>query len=815
MSLYICRRCASTSLRRTRVSDSITSPPSPSRTSLSSTSKPSTRSSWLFNLVSSRSFGSCAPKRSLPAQAITAATPSPSIAARNISHDKPSAASSYALSGLPELKPANEQSHHQTTIERLPHPVSHARGRIKRLARQLDVDAMYLVFWELCSKQSIEHQKLIWSSSPHDQDHSQQESIYRLFNTSATPAHVSFLSGRKAKDRISPTISITYQRTLQDGREEPSTFNLQFITQSHSKRLLQMHQYFQQVLGLPIGYFSRIALVVAFASRGDMITAMNIFREWQQDRPGTGGKDMYSAIIRGLVGNNYQTNTSERPHRISKDWKTGIRNHGVTQMHAALELFYELLRQGGTPTFETYHSLIQGLATFKNDMEAAELLLDHMIMTKKKPYVQVLHIMCREYARRKDFVATERIFGLLKEYGIKPRALTCNIMLRAIFQMSTLEALQYLGPHYHHQAEHPTEVQEEDLEEMAQQLKRQKIQQLREYMDENGTVPDETTFSTLVYGYGHMKDGYRDLEATVKEMSQLQPPTEPNLVILNSLLFGNLNHGQVKRAEAILDRMLATEHPIDRSVHLQQQPRMQVSSPFQKRSGPKTRAKQELVVTQGEENEVTETRRPFMVPGKGTFHALMLAHVERADILGMERILDKMIQAHQQQSASSRQTVQSRSRSLSPPDIVDLEADEYTANIMLLGYLGARDFSKVDLIQKQIRSRKDWRSSTLFWDREEDRCELVEFVKQQSSKEVVRRSLLESADQEDVDHRMDDGPKGSSSDTTSSSTSRTVIDPLSDNLQGELDDDIEIDVTTLSAKLRCLMSRTSSSMSSS
>ncbi|KAF9289447.1 hypothetical protein BGZ68_009357 [Mortierella alpina] len=711
------------------------------------------------------------------------------------------------------------------------------------MVKRLDINALYLEFWKICSTETIADQKLIWSTASHDRDwhHTRQESIYRVFNSLSTPRHVSFplLDHIQQEDNnttrtpILSTISISHRRdddgddtakSKGPGSSCPTVVNMKFITQSHAKRLLQIHHYFQDTLELPIGYLSRIALLVAFATRGDMITVHQLFRDWQRDRSSTGGKEMYSAVIRGLVGTNFQDSDRLQFH-VAKDHRTGIRNHGTTQIYAALDLFYELLRQGGTPTFETYHSLILGLAFFKNDMEAAELLLDHMIIKKKKPYVQVLHVMCREYARRRDFPAAERIFGMLKEYGIRPRALTCNIMLRAIFQMSTLETLQHLGhitpssaselsaqqssdQNHLYQQQQQQQQQHEDLETMASRLKRQKIQEIREYMHENDTVPDEVTFSTLVYGFGYMKDGYADLENTMKEMSRLQPPMEPTLIILNSLLFANLNHGHVKKAEAILDRMLATQPP---EPTLSPQRRQQLPSPFQNK--PHQKAER-----QRRKQEKSRKTLPT-VPGKGTFHALMLAHVERADIEGMERVLDKMIHTSLQQSMTTTIAPTAAAKTQAPfsSSKVNLDADEYTANIMLLGYLSVRDFTKVDLIQRQIRARADWRSSSLFWDRDEDRRELIEFLKHQSSREVVRRSILEEPEQQDHDTERpgsDSKPLFGSSALQPKGTAG-VLDSPGDRAEGELDDDIEIDVTTLSAKLRGLMSSSSSSPSSS
>ncbi|KAF9182490.1 hypothetical protein BGZ51_004717 [Haplosporangium sp. Z 767] len=733
------------------------------------------------------------------------------------------------------------------------------RNRINRLAKHLKVDALYLEFWKICNTESIEIQREIWGGIwPPD-----QESLYRAFNSLAHPKY-----SRPPSSSSQPThssndhqqlpsaLTIRYQKNLSPGSipeqtlEQPTTklrsatpssqYTMHFIGQSHASRLLQIHQYFEQVLQIKIVYYSKIALVVALASKGDMITVTQLFRQWQQTPQsqddnttssaipsskiepvltggggGGVGKELYSAVIRGLIGRNYQDN-HRRSFYVSKDFNTGVRNQGVTQVYAALELFYDLLRRGGTPTFETYHSLVMGLAVFKNDMEAAELLLSHMIMTKKKPYVQVLHVMCREYARRRDFAAAERIFGMLQEYGIRPRVLTCNILLRAIFQMSTLEALQYLGQGGYQ----PSLYQNQDdtnPEIMVQQLKRQKIRELREYMRHNETPPDETTFSTLFYGYGHMQDGYPDLRETMIEMSSMQPPVKPSLIVLNSLLFAHLNHGRIKRAEAILDEMLQTTLSVNASPARRSRHRLQSKSPFQKWNKD-THLVDTAAATKADEMEEAEnmsTTRPFfMTPGKGPFHALMLAHVEQGDIAGMERVLDKMIQTHDRQQRQQQQLPhphdRSNSRSVSwNMTPVDLEADEYTANIMLLGYLMQRDHAKVDVIERQIQARPDWKSSSMFLSRDENRQELIDFVRKKSSREVVQRSLLES----NSDGEEEEGFPARQATVATGKTLTDHPQNLSEDSEGELDDDFEIDVTTLSAKLRGLMSTSTSSPS--
>ncbi|KAG0062431.1 hypothetical protein BGZ90_003085 [Linnemannia elongata] len=822
MSCYICRHCAR-------------GPPRiPARIpALSSSSRPS----------SSIPPPALAKNRSLSTQVATTPPPVASTARSNTSPSRTLAASKsewhastttsaqkpIPVSTTASRKPSTEGDKHAagSTATSVSH-IRNAQRRIDQLALNLEVDALYIQFWRICQTATVEEQRQIWSGN-YDRDptssstastnsnsigngprsaKNRQESLYRAFNSSAKPKSLSPPRGQQDTLRIPygkpSTISKPSTKSSAASattRPTTSTFTMHFLGQSHAKRLLQMHQYFEQVLGIPIGYNARIALLVAFSSRGDMITTLNLFRQWQRpssirgaytDRGGVGGgKEMYSVVIRGLVGRNFQ-DSERRSFYVQDDPTSGIRNQGVTQVYTALELFYDLLRQGGTPSFETYHSLIVGLSTFKNDMEAAELLLDHMIVKKKRPYVQVLHVMCREYARRKDFVAVERIFGMLKEYGIRPRAVTCNVMLRAIFQMSTLEALQYLG----HTA--------------------------------------TTTFSILCYGFGHMRSGFPDLQEVMVEMVQGPSAMKPNLVVLNSLLFAHLNHGKIRKAESILDQILLSFHPFEDFLYAQTPRRRQQSeSPFRKHASTST-------ITTGmlkEEPNLSDHNLPRipMVPGKGAFHALMLAYVEQGDISSMERIVDKMIQTQHQQrdqhyqrrQLAARLSKSSKGRSWSSsPTLrhlkVDLEADEYTATIMLLGYLTQRDLVKADLIQQQIRAHPDWRSSSLFLDRDENRQELIDFVRHQSSKEIARRSLLQSATEEDDGDFVESGQRSVIEDIkaatgvgTATVTTTTTTKPLSGDLQGELDDDIEIDVTTLSAKLRGLMNSTSPTTSSS
>ncbi|KAF9578642.1 hypothetical protein BGW38_005461 [Lunasporangiospora selenospora] len=637
-----------------------------------------------------------------------------------------------------------------------------------------------------------------------------------------------------------------------------------------------MHQYFETVLGLRIGYYARVALLTAFATAGDTITSHGLFRQWEP----TAGKEMYSAMIRGLVGQDFQSSTHallRSPHAfdsISRHPTTGLRNRGVTQINAALELFYELQRRGGKPTFEMYHSLVVGMATFKNNMEAAEMLLEHMIIQKGKPYVQVLHVMIREYARRRDLESAERIFGLLSQYRIQPRAMTCNMILGAIFRMTPMEAQAYLDrtPLEELRTFHQTtrgKASDQTLWPSTtasttttttttsfSALVRKKVADIRAYMRTSRVEPDEATYSTLIYGYGHLEGGYPDLRTTMRELGQSK--IQPNLVILNSLIFAHLNHGQPSVAESILDKMLNSFHPLTDSMI-----KMKSTQRFEQRLSPfkKNRAQAEEETEMSKEKDATredssetstttlrESEPPFvqelkrrlqqwrMFPGKGTFHALMLAHIERGDIRGMERIVDKMIVAQRRQQEQREHHAQARralaellssTHSNSQPTsvnsllstaftahvpilrTVDLEADEYTANIMLLGYLTERNLEKAELVHQRIQARSDWRSwSNLFEEREASRRALIEYVREKSSKAIVRRvvsrvpereAMEEEAVVQEMEEAGDEGDSGSGKDSTHQT-------PLKE--KEELDDDIEIDVTTLSAKLRGLMSST-------
>ncbi|KAG0214242.1 hypothetical protein BGX33_002319 [Mortierella sp. NVP41] len=843
MSCYICRQCARGPSRitprilplssrqaipqNTRLSSGLNSrslstqaAPAPNPSSSSSSNTSATTSPRSNTALASRTLAASKPHQFAASTSLSKPEPAPSL----------STATTKSTTTSSRTSSLGEGDKHTATAGSVSH-VRSIQRRVDQLAHNLEVDSLYLQFWKICQTATIEEQRRIWSSNSNSTRHasSRQESIYRAFNSPTKPKASSPPNSQQDiltihYDKPSATKSGTKSKPTTTTTATPLTFTLQFLGQSHAKRLLQMHQYFEQVLGIQIGYEARIALLVAFSSRGDMITTLNLFRQWQrpssrlQTDRATGGKEMYSAVIRGLIGRNFQ-DSERRSFYVRDDPASGIRNQGVTQIYTALELFYDLLRQGGTPTFETYHSLIVGLSTFKNDMEAAELLLDHMIVRKKKPYVQVLHVMCREYARRKDFASVERIFGMLKEYGIRPRAVTCNIMLRAIFQMSTLEALQYLG-HSHsapHQFSRQEQPGEQDPNAIAEQLKRHKVQHLLEYMRENRTAPNERTFSILCYGFGHMKSGFPDLQELMAEMLQGPSALKPNLVVLNSLLFAHLNHSKIRKAESILDQISRSFHPFEDSYPHSTSPRQQTESPFLKQESRNAVS----AVKEQETDMAVDLPRIPMVPGKGAFHALMLAYVEQGDITSMERILDKMIQAQQQQrdqhdqrrqeAARLRSKIRSRSLSrsthASPPSLqllpmVDLEADEYTATIMLLGYLTQQDFRKVELIQQQIRAHPDWRSSSLFLDRDENRQELIDFVRHQSSKEIARRSLLQAGEDDD-------------SRDVNAAANTTTTKPLSGDLEGELDDDIEIDVTTLSAKLRGLMNSSPSSSSSS
>lgn len=513
-----------------------------------------------------------------------------------------------------------------------------------------------------------------------------------------------------------------------------------------------MHQYFESVLGLPIGYYARIALLTAFSTAGDMITTTALFDSWRHQPVTAGdttrsrmrvGKEMYSAVIRGLVGNHFQ-DAHYRPFRAARDARTSVRNNGTTQVHAALELFYDLLRRGGTPTFETYHSLIVGMSVFKNDMEAAELLLDHMLVTKKRPYVQVLHVMIREYTRRRDFRAAERIFGMLKEYRIRPKAITCNMMLKAVFDMSPLEAEDVMGRPKRHQDRALTG-------DPVTAFKRAKVQKLLAYMRHNKVDFDQVTYSTLIYGFGHFPrgEGYPDMKRTMEELSQSR--IEPNLAVLSSLLFAHLQQGKLNRAEVFLDQMVGLSRQEQQDYSMS---KSDYANEFQQKPSPFR------VLFQRKPHHEQQQQLERAVLGKGPFHAIMLALIEHGDISGMERVLDKMMAAaednHKYLLTLTPVEVKRR-------PVVDLKADEHTAKILLLGYLTARDFAKAELVQAQINARPEWAHL------------------HQASPLVLQDAAIKPV------------------------VLLTDQDSVLGELEGELDDNIEIDVTTLSAKLRGLM----------
>ncbi|KAG0023343.1 hypothetical protein BGZ82_010759 [Podila clonocystis] len=507
-----------------------------------------------------------------------------------------------------------------------------------------------------------------------------------------------------------------------------------------------MHQYFESVLGLPIGYYARIALLTAFSTAGDMITTTALFDSWRNQPVSSGdtthsrarvGKEMYSAVIRGLVGRNFQ-DAHYNPFRAARDARTSVRNNGTTQMYAALELFYDLLRRGGRPTFETYHSLIVGMSVFKNDMEASELILDHMLVTKKRPYVQVLHVMIREYTRRREFRAAERLFDMLKEYRIRPKALTCNMMLKAVFDMSPLEAQECMGR----------------KRQEVTSFKRAKVAELLAYMRHNKVELDQVTYSTLIYGFGHFPrgEGYPDMKRTMAELAQSR--IEPNLAVLSSLLFAHLQQGKLTKAEVLLDQMVGLSHQ-EQQVYSMSKSEDAQQDEFQQRPSPFSRMSSQTNRNNHYEKQPSSERA---VLGKGPFHAIMLAQIEHGDVSGMERVLDKMMAAAED---NHRFLLTLTPAEVKRYPVVDLKADEHTAKILLLGYLTSRDFAKAELVQAQINARPEWAHLH----------QLSPLVLQDAPKPVLL----------------------------------TDEDSVLGELEGELDDDIEIDVTTLSAKLRGLM----------
>ncbi|KAG0349257.1 hypothetical protein BG004_000037 [Podila humilis] len=579
--------------------------------------------------------------------------------------------------------------------------------RLRELAAAGDADGIYEEFWSTATTVPKTTQRSYWNM-----DSDTLESIYRAMNSRRRPVT------RKVDTEehvILPRTPIT--GSLAESPPNPSPNDLpmalHYIESSHRARLLQIHQYIESILNLTASYYAQIALLNSFCSAGDMITAMKLFDRWRH-QPSTGpstktkrrtGKEMYSVMIRGLVGRNFQDRRF-MPFRAARDTKTSMRNSGTTQIYAALELFYDLLRKGGTPTFETYHSLVVGMTAFKNDMEAAELLLDHMLVTKRKPYVQVLHVMIREYSRRRDFQAAERIFSMLREYRIRPRALTCNMVMKAVFEMSALEAQEYISQMMTLSDNGQGRNQLKSILEAkdpVSALKLWKVQEIRTYMRRNRVTDDQSTYSILIFGYGHLPSasGREPMKRIMSELAHSN--INPNLAVLSSLLFAHLQHN-VDKAEAMLDKMIAhsleeqdryllfapSSHEV-RVFH-------QAPSPFRSQATP---FKPDSV---GIDDEFS-VNTPQAVLGKGPFHALMLAMVERGDTGGMERVVDKMMAAAEENN--HRRLEQSAAQVKRRP-VADLKADENTAKIMLLGYLTARDFDKAATIQTYINSRPEW-----------------------------------------------------------------------------------------------------------
>ncbi|KAF9427495.1 hypothetical protein BGZ94_004796 [Podila epigama] len=667
-------------------------------------------------------------------------TPGPSIASSSTSK---SFHKLIRYNKSPTRHPYSTVSNPDTPVYHRLRTVQEYQDYIDEVCRDGKPDLLYDEFWRITRWEPMDVQRQIWT-----RNNVEMESIYRAMN-SPYPPHD---RGGKSEgtyspmairlpspgnvDAAPPRSTTTTTETTETETAITSTDTeppppdpptdaldnvfLQYQRHSHKARLLQMHDYFESVLGLQIAYHARIALLVALCSAGDMITAKTFFDKWMSEPLKDGkpsvGNEMYSVMIRGLVGKN-AINTGYIPFSSTQDSSTAVLNGGVTQMYAALEQFYDMIRQGRTPQFEIYHSLIVGLSTLENDMEGAEMLLDHMIMLKGRPYGQVLHVIIREYARRRDFISAERIFSLQREYNLDPKAVTCNVMLTAIFTMSLHQAEQYLQ-------QSPEMVKKiAGAPDPLVALKRVKSTEMLDLMRKHDVVPTERTASILIYGFGHFPpgEGHAEIVRVVNDLRERR--LEPNLVILNSLVYAYLHQGNVNRSEKWLDKLVNLTHKIHKAL-LKNSKEGQVVEKYQQKPSP-------FQYSDRQKKGLIKDKEEFLgrsVLGKGPFHALMLAFIEEGKINAMERILIKMKEAdeflHHVRARMTPQQVK-----FCP--VVNLRPDEHTAKILLLGYLTARDFEKAEKVQQEINKRQDWSHlhQTVLWKEKGDLTTQVNVLK--------------------------------------------------------------------------------------
>ncbi|KAG0235848.1 hypothetical protein BGW41_000640 [Actinomortierella wolfii] len=661
----------------------------------------------------------------------------------------------------------------QAQSSRIGNHISHVekvRRKLEQHIREMDTDGLYQQFWRICQTESIENQKQIWSRS-----RLKQSSIYRMFNnpkkpvmTRASQPIVKVLYNPKSAgddEKSSTASSIDKDPNTQNS----SQYLLHFVSSSHPARLLQMHHYFETVLDIPAGSDARLALIVACCSYGDMFMAERLFRDFRS----RAGEEMYGAMIRGWIS---KTNRRlEVPGSITED-QARLNKRRAARVNSALELFYEMQQRGIVPSFETYHTLTIGLATFKNDLEAAELMLQHMILRKGKPYVQVLHILLREYGRRGDFSSMMRIFSLYDEYGIRLKPISANLLLKAVFQLRDDQVRAILDhsaeqqPQQHHLTVSSSD-KPQGVEDPLLQFRRRQIAHIRSSLSKQ-SKPDAFMFSTLIYGYGHLSGAQADLDQAIKDLQRSNIPM--TTVLWTSIVMAYVGQHQLRQAETALDEALKWF----KDQVLTKDNQDKTTTPTSTSS---------LSTRRGWKAEATAARQAILPIPRGVFHAVMVGMIESMDVAGMERTVARMMDLHdfceKHEAAIRRQAEHSQGATVWRGSRQH-EADEYTANILLLGYLMAKDVDKARRVAHQIAQHPSWETRRGHAGIEA----LKEYVFSQATKNTA--SVMQAIRGED------DEDAARTHHAREHDVNHANTEPI------ELDDDVEIDIEELTRQLR-------------
>ncbi|KAF9968945.1 hypothetical protein BGZ73_009005 [Actinomortierella ambigua] len=737
--------------------------------------------------------------------------------------------SSTTSSSLPSKTPAAHPSPPRldqppplTTRTKM--PISHVeqvRRKLEHHLRARDPDSLYKQFWRICQEETVEDQKQIWSRT-----RLKQSLIYRLFNVPKKPTmtrvaagqeivHVVYTppKGDKAANHHDTTTTVcsSGSRMNKDNSSHHSKYVLRFVGSSHPARLLQMHHYFEDVLDIPAGSDARLALIVACCSHGDMFTAERLFRDFRSQA----SEEIYGAMIRGWV-----SRTDKRLEvqgvRTEDQWQMGTRRSA--RINSAMELFYEMQQRGIVPSFETYHTLTVGLATFKNDLEAAELMLQHMILRKGKPYVQVLHVLLREYGRRGDYEAMQRILGLYHEYGLPLKPVSATLLLKAVFQLrdSQVQAMIERDDRRSREIAHTTTGAEKDAMSSSSSsnnsssgtsheasttpldFRRRQIANICGLLSKEGRM-DPFVVSTLIYGYGHLAGAQQDLDQLVRSL--LSSKTPMTTVLWTSIVMAHIGQRRLRRAEATLGKALKWYK--DQVLQLLSQEPLLAKGDEIKNAA--TVASTTATTTTkplrkntklGWKSEVAAIRRSILPIPRGVFHAVMVGMVESNDVFGMERIAAKMMDLSefcaQHEDIVRRLAAYGKDRTAWQGQRQQ-EADEYTANILLLGYLVGKEIDKAKKVAYQIEQHPSWETRRGHAGIEA----LRQHVFQQARKSEMQL-MREAGGREDAMS----GDRTRSDDGVDADEKSHIEEVMAAEGVDELDDDVEIDVQALTQQLR-------------